>query len=74
MILETFLVLSGGFIAYLLYLVLEAWLDTKTAPRQEMFWCNAHGAILKAHCITLLDSPYCPRCFTERMKSAEKIK
>ena len=63
-------------VVYVSYLILDAWLETKAAPRAEMFFCQRHGFMRKEHTIKLVDwadEPVCPRCFSERMTAAERV-
>jgi hypothetical protein len=67
------------FILVLLFLiasgmaVLEAWLEVRKKPKEEMFWCNKHGYFRKKHCLKLfpelsdsvLSSFVCPLCYKE---------
>jgi hypothetical protein len=62
-----------GLFLYVVITILMAWLEVKGQPKEEMFLCEKHGPIRKVHCITFLDTLYCPRCFHERLSSAEKV-
>lgn len=62
-----FLILAGA-------AVLEAWLDTRKRPKEEMFWCSKHGPVRKKHCLPLFpgmkkqngeDFLVCPMCYRD---------
>lgn len=53
---------------YIGYVVLYAYLDVKSRPREPMILCDKHGAYRVSHAITFCDVPYCPRCFAERLR------
>lgn len=60
-------------VLYILWVVIQAWVDTKGAPRKEMFFCNIHGPMLKEHAISFLGTDnYCSICFHEKMRAAER--
>lgn len=61
---------------YLGYMLLDAFMSVKTAPREPMFFCNRHGFMRKEHTITLVEwskEPQCPVCFSEAMKAASRV-
>lgn len=66
-----FLVLSLPFL-YIGSIHLKAWMETKSAPRDEMFLCPKGHMIRKQDAITFMDQPVCPLCFHENLKTAEK--
>lgn len=51
--------------------VLEAYIDIKNRPREDMFWCHKHGPIRKKHLLPLfpdlggrpINSNVCPMCY-----------
>jgi hypothetical protein len=51
--------------------VLEAYIDFKGKPKEEMFWCTKHGYFRKQHCLPLFpelggtaeNSFICPTCY-----------
>lgn len=53
--------------------VLEAYLELRKKPKEEMFWCNKHGYFRKKHCLPLFpelmgtasNSFVCPTCYKE---------
>lgn len=58
--------------------IFEAWMDTRKIPREDMYWCNKHGAIRKKHCLPLFPGmtqrngePFiiCPHCVAEGFNS-----
>ena len=53
---------------YFLYVYVEAKLEVKASPREEMFMCDVHGAFRKKHVIKFLDYEMCPRCFDQKLK------
>src|ERR1035437_2445 len=59
--------------AYVGYVYLEAWFETKALPRSEVFVCDKHGPMQRESTISFMDIPYCSICFHERMKSAESM-
>jgi hypothetical protein len=66
-------ILSGtGIATYFIGIFIMAMIEAKAAPREPMVWCPVHGAIRQQHMIKFLDSDFCPSCFHERMKKAEK--
>jgi hypothetical protein len=63
-------------VGYLLYVVLQAWYETKDAPRVPMFLCPKHGAVPTKYTLKLnvfSDRPveYCPFCMADKMKAAK---
>jgi len=68
------LVVSGVLIGcYLFYILMTAYGKVKTMPRQDMFICQkGHGPIAKQHLINFMGEDFCPQCFHERLKKAEK--
>lgn len=58
---------------YFAIIWLEAYIEVKGQPREEMFLCDKHGAISKRHLIKFMDFDYCPMCFHEKLSEAEKI-
>lgn len=56
---------------YILYIGVSAFLDTKSAPRKPMAWCQKHGAILEEYMIDFLGQKVCAICFHDKMKAAE---
>ncbi len=69
---HTLLAITGAFLLYGAFLWADAYLTTKAAPRKEMFWCDRHGAINKAHVIQFVGVDSCPTCFHERLSDAER--
>lgn len=70
-----------GFIFIASAVILEAWMDTRKRPREEMFWCNKHGFVRKKHCLELFPGmkkqnggPFlgCPFCLQSVMVDVEK--
>jgi hypothetical protein len=55
--------------------VLEAWMDFKSKPKEEMFWCTKHGYFRKIHCVPLFpelggtaqNSFICPTCYHDQV-------
>jgi len=66
-----FLVICG--ILYVAWICLEAFVEVKGQPREDMWLCDVHGTISKRHLIYFIGMPYCPLCFHNRLSSAEKI-
>jgi len=61
-----------GFVLSAAIAVLEAWMDTRQRPKEDMFWCGVHGPIRKRHCLPLFPGmtkrngePFvvCPLCY-----------
>jgi hypothetical protein len=65
-----FTLVVGG---YLLFVYLSALTDFKMTPRKPMFLCNKHGAISRENVITFLGVEYCPRCYNDSLRVAERI-
>jgi hypothetical protein len=61
--------------------VLEAYIDVKNKPREEMFWCTKHGPIRKQHTLPLfpelggrpLNSHVCPMCYKQAVWGDVKV-
>lgn len=60
-------------------IVIEAWLEVKAAPREEMVICQHHGPIRSSLLLKMPGfnkndplSGYCPLCFHETLQKAEK--
>ena len=51
-----------------------AWLQTKSAPRKPMFWCQVHGPIPYDGVIKFMEHEVCGTCFHERLRNAERGK
>lgn len=49
-----------------------AWLETKSSPRKAMFWCAKHGALPTDTVIKFMEMDYCPICFHDNLKIAER--
>lgn len=75
-LLKTVIVIGIVLVAlYFMALVMDAWLETKAAPREPMFFCPKHGMMRKENTIVLIDvtkEPMCPMCFHETMQKASK--
>ena len=72
-------VLCGGYIVYLVYLVLDTYARAKLAPREAMLMCPKHGPIRKQHIIRFQIGPndfveQCPRCFHDTLSGAERVR
>lgn len=71
LILFLLLLLLG--LLYVGYLCLSAYLVVRSAPRQDMFICKkGHGPLPKSALINFVGEDYCPICFHQTMKRAEK--
>lgn len=73
-----FAVVLGAVILYVAWVVITTIIETKGAPREEMFLCPKHGPIRAQHCIQFQSSSdtwvkYCSICFHERLTNAEKV-
>lgn len=58
--------------AYIVYVGVSAFLDTKSAPRKPMHWCDKHGAMMEEYMIDFVGQKICSICFHEKMKTAEE--
>jgi hypothetical protein len=53
--------------------ILEAWLEVRKRPKEEMFFCHKHGQFRKKHCLPLFpelggkaqNSFICPSCYRD---------
>jgi hypothetical protein len=64
------MILAGG---YLIYVVLKAWALVRTAPRMDMFICpKGHGPLAESSLISFMGEKFCPICFHNRLKQAER--
>lgn len=71
-------------IVYALTPIVEAWLDFKKRPKEEMFWCpvKGHGYFRKKHALPLFPgmdiegSFVCPECYRQAVfvKPNQKLK
>ena len=60
-------------IGYMVYILLHSFGIVRTTPRQDMFICpKGHGPISKDSLINFLGEDYCPICFHNKMRQAEK--
>lgn len=60
-------------VLYFGYTALRAYLVVRSAPRQDMFICQkGHGPLPKSSLINFVGEDYCPICFHQRMRQAEK--
>lgn len=53
----------------------EAYIDTRNAPRETMYWCHRHGHFRAGHCIPMVPGSnvlVCPTCYLESIKNAGK--
>lgn len=58
---------------YLAYLVFKGWSTIRTAPREDMFLCpKGHGPMSKSVLINFMGEDFCPICFHEKLKAAER--
>lgn len=60
-------------IVYVAYVLLKSYDVVKKTPREDMFLCQkGHGPLPKKSLINFMGEDYCPICFHERLKVAEK--
>lgn len=57
---------------YALLLCVTAFIETKSAPRKPMVWCDKHGAMMEEYMIDFMGQKCCAICFHSRMKEAER--
>jgi len=51
----------------------EAYLEVKNKPREEMGWCHKHGMIRKKHMLPLGFMDVCPICYKKTLDQAGEI-
>lgn len=68
-----------GFVLSALGAILEAYLETKKRPREEMLWCNRHGYYRKEHGLPLFphmasETLVCPQCYKTAVYDNVQVK
>lgn len=66
-----------GLIAWWIF---QAWYETKSAPRIDLFVCNVHGPVPKSACVIFEEKAdaqseqeyYCSLCYNDAFKQAEE--
>lgn len=59
--------------------ILEAYLDTRKRPKEEMLWCNKHGYFRKKHALPMFphmehETLVCPQCYKESVYDNVQVK
>jgi hypothetical protein len=62
---------ASGFL-YGCYIIIKAYIEVKSAPREPMMMCEKHGPIRAAGTIDFFGTKYCGLCFHDKMKAAER--
>lgn len=75
-------VLGAALVAWLGWIVFEAWYEVVKAPRVDMYVCDKHGPVPKHLCIVFQEKEdkserteqqyQCPFCYEDAFKLADK--
>lgn len=52
--------------------MIEAYLDVRARPKEEMEWCHKHGYFRKKHCLVFMGVTVCPMCYKDSWDKAEE--